>query len=57
MKVDITIEYAGQSLTFEKVEFDDHRLLQFETIHEAVVEDFYSNFDMTIIDVVTGKEL
>ena len=58
MKVNIKISYNNEEHTFENVELDNHRLLQFETIHEAAVDDFYSNFSIDeIIDVVTGKEL
>ena len=57
MKVDITIEYAGQTLTFKEVELDNHRLLQHETIYEGVVDDFYSNFNIIVVDTLIGKEL
>ena len=57
MKINITIEYAGQILTFKEVEFDNHRLLQYETIRECVVDDFYSNFNIIVVDTLIGKEL
>ena len=57
MRVNITVEYAGQSLTFQEVELDNHRLLQHETIRECVVDDFYSNFNIIVVDTLIGKEL
>ena len=58
MKVNITIEYHGQSKTFEGIEIDDEKLvdesykLGVETNNEIITEDFYNWFMVTDIDRV-----
>jgi hypothetical protein len=56
MKFNIMVGYAGQKLEFKNVEFDGKELELHESVREAVVDDFYSNFDLEITDAETGME-
>ena len=58
MKVNVKVSWQSQSFTFENVELDNHELSKFETIEEAVVENFHNHFYIDkVIDTLTGKEL
>jgi len=56
MRVNITIEYHGQSVTFEDVEFDDEKLLDesnpkgVELNDEIIWEDFINWVMVTEIE-------
>lgn len=58
MKVNISIEYHGQSATFEGIEIDDEKLvdesykLGVETNDEVIWEDFINWVRVTDIDRV-----
>lgn len=58
MKVNISIEYRGQSTTFEGIEFDDERLvddsysLGVDTNNETIWEDFINQVMVTNIERV-----
>ena len=58
MKVNVKVSWQNQSFMFENIELDNHELPKFETIEEAVVENFYNHFYIDkVIDTLTGKEL
>ena len=57
MKLEITIIYAGQELKFEGVEFSPSEIeLHGGDVRETVVEDFYANFSLNIVEPLSGME-
>ena len=56
MKVNISIEYHGQSATFEGIEIDDEKLVDesnskgVEMNDEIIAEEFYNWFMITDIE-------